>query len=170
MRCRCSILRQAEAMQVMVGYPLYVERRPRREGSATPSQAVVSWKSPIGLQCRRALGTFDCRRIRGFDPTPAGANAQVPPSFGVCAACHSTDGSTSVGPSLKGVMAARSARSPASRTARAMRTSRGAWDEKSLDTFIAEPQKAIPGNTMPFAGVSDPKQRAEIVDYLKTLQ
>ena len=53
---------------------------------------------------------------------------------------------------------------------RAMRTSRGAWDEKSLDTFIAEPQKAIPGNTMPFAGVSDPKQRAEIVDYLKTLQ
>ena len=51
-----------------------------------------------------------------------------------------------------------------------MRTSGGAWDEKSLDTFIAEPQKAIPGNTMPFAGVSDPKQRAEIVDYLKTLQ
>jgi cytochrome c2 len=34
----------------------------------------------------------------------------------------------------------------------------------------AEPQKALPGNTMPFAGLSDPKQRAEIVDYLKTLK
>jgi hypothetical protein len=43
------------------------------------------------------------------------------------------------------------------------------WDEKSLDAFIAEPQKAIPVNTMPFGGISDPKQRAEIVDYLKTL-
>ena len=100
----------------------------------------------------------------------AGANAQVPPSFGVCAACHSTDGSTSVGPSLKGVYGRKAGSLAGFPYSRAMRTSRGAWDEKSLDTFIAEPQKAIPGNTMPFAGVSDPKQRAEIVDYLKTLQ
>jgi hypothetical protein len=53
---------------------------------------------------------------------------------------------------------------------RAMRNSSVLWDEKSLDAFIAEPQKAIPGNTMPFGGISDPKQRAEIVDYLKTLK
>ena len=42
------------------------------------------------------------------------------------------------------------------------------WDDKSFDTFLADPQKAVPGNVMPFPGVSDAKQRAEIIDVLKT--
>ena len=100
----------------------------------------------------------------------ASANAQVPPSFGVCAACHTTDGSSGVGPSLKGVYGRKSGSLAGFAYSRAMRNSGGAWDEKSLDTFIAEPQKAVPGNTMPFGGISDAKQRAEIVDYLKALQ
>ena len=99
----------------------------------------------------------------------AGANAQVPPSFTVCAACHSTDGSTSVGPSLKGVYGRKAGSLGGFAYSRAMRNSGGAWNENSLDAFLAEPQKAIPGNTMPFGGISDAKQRAEIVDYLKTL-
>jgi cytochrome c len=101
--------------------------------------------------------------------TFAGANAQVPPSFGVCAACHSTDGSSRIGPSLKGVYGRKPGSLAGFTYSRAMRNSAAAWDEKSLDAFIAEPQKTIPGNTMPFGGISDPKQRAEIVEYLKTL-
>lgn len=65
---------------------------------------------------------------------------------------------------------ARPARSPASPIAGRCANSSVLWDEKSLDAFIAEPQKTIPGNTMPFGGLSDPKQRGEIVDYLKTLK
>jgi cytochrome c len=42
------------------------------------------------------------------------------------------------------------------------------WDDKSLDGFLTDPQKAVPGNVMPFPGVSDAKQRAEIIDFLKT--
>jgi cytochrome c len=100
----------------------------------------------------------------------AAANAQEPPSFGVCAACHSTDGSSRVGPSLKGVYGRKAGSLAGFTYSRAMRNSGAAWDDKSLDAFIAEPQKTIPGNTMPFGGISDPKQRAEIVDYLKALQ
>ena len=100
----------------------------------------------------------------------AGTNAQEPPSFGVCAACHSTDGSNRVGPSLKGVYGRKAGSLAGFAYSRAMRNSGGAWDENLLDAFLAEPQKAIPGNTMPFGGISDPKQRAEIVDYLKALQ
>ena len=51
-----------------------------------------------------------------------------------------------------------------------MRKSGVTWDDKSLDAFIADPQKAIPGNVMPFSGVADEKQRAEIIDYLKTVK
>ena len=100
----------------------------------------------------------------------AGANAQVPPSFGVCAACHTTDGSKSLGPSLKGVYGRKAGSLAGFTYSRAMRNSGVLWDEKSLDAFIAEPQKAIPGNTMPFGGISDPRQRAEVVHYLKTLE
>lgn len=39
------------------------------------------------------------------------------------------------------------------------------------DTQIyTDPQKAVPGNVMPFPGVADAKQRAEIIDYLKTVK
>ena len=52
----------------------------------------------------------------------------------------------------------------------AMKKAGVTWDDKSLDAFISDPQKAIPNNVMPFPGVADAKQRAEIVDYLKTVQ
>ncbi len=80
------------------------------------------------------------------------------------AACHTTDGGTSLGPSVKGVYGRKAGALAGFAYSRAMR------DEKSLDAFVAEPQKAIPGSTMSFGGISDPKQRAEIVDYLKTLK
>lgn len=43
-------------------------------------------------------------------------------------------------------------------------------DAKTLDAFLSDPQKAIPGNVMPFPGLADAKQRAEIVDYLKNVE
>ena len=52
----------------------------------------------------------------------------------------------------------------------ALRKAEVTWDDKSLDAFIADPQKAIPGNVMPFPGVADAKQRTEIIDYLKTVK
>ncbi len=39
-----------------------------------------------------------------------------------------------------------------------------------LPAYLADPQKALPGNVMPFSGVADEKQRADIVAYLATLK
>jgi cytochrome c len=44
------------------------------------------------------------------------------------------------------------------------------WDPKTLDAFIAEPQKVVPGTVMPFAGLPDAGQRASLVAYLRTLK
>jgi len=52
----------------------------------------------------------------------------------------------------------------------AMRTAGLTWDEKSIDAFLADPQKTVPGNHMPFPGVPDAKERAEVIDYLKTVR
>ena len=98
------------------------------------------------------------------------AMAAPPASFAACAACHSTDGSQGLGPSLKGAFGHQAGTTAGFTFSRAMKNSKVTWDEKSLDAFLADPQKAIPGNSMPFPGVPDAKQRAEIVEYLKTIQ
>ena len=44
------------------------------------------------------------------------------------------------------------------------------WDEQTLDAFIAEPQKVVPGNHMPFSGSAEAKERASVIGFLKTWQ
>jgi cytochrome c len=51
-----------------------------------------------------------------------------------------------------------------------MKSSNIVWDEKSLDAFIMAPQKALPGNTMPFPGISDQEERNDLIAYLETLK
>lgn len=49
----------------------------------------------------------------------------------------------------------------------AMRRSRIVWNEKSLDRFLADPLKAVPGTAMGYAGIPDPRERADLIAYLK---
>ena len=98
------------------------------------------------------------------------ANAAAPASFAACAACHSADGTNGLGPSLKGVYGRKAGTAAGFRYSPAMKKAGTVWDDKSLDSFLADTQKAIPGNVMPFPGVADEKQRAEIIDYLKTVK
>jgi len=59
---------------------------------------------------------------------------------------------------------------PAFRYSPAMRNAKIVWDEKTLDAYLADPQKVIPGNAMPFAGIPDRRERAHVIEYLKTLK
>jgi cytochrome c len=51
-----------------------------------------------------------------------------------------------------------------------MKSANITWDAKALDAYLADPQKAVPGNQMPFSGITDPKQRADVIAYLATLK
>ena len=97
----------------------------------------------------------------------AAAGKQV---FAQCSVCHSIDGTNGVGPTLKGIVSSKAGEVPGFRFSRAMKGSHVTWDAKTLDAFVADPQKVIPGNVMPFSGVADVKERAEIIAYLKTLK
>jgi cytochrome c len=87
----------------------------------------------------------------------------------VCLACHTVDKSNGLGPSLAGVVGRSAGSIPAFRYSRAMRNAQLVWDEKTLDAYLADPQKIVPGNAMPFAGIADRKERAEVIEYLKRL-
>lgn len=40
------------------------------------------------------------------------------------------------------------------------------WNAKTLDRFIADPTNVVRGTTMTYAGVKDPKERGDLVEYL----
>ena len=98
------------------------------------------------------------------------AHAEPPAAYSACAACHSTDGTNGLGPSLKGVYGRKAGSAAGFRYSPAMKKATTVWDDKSLDNFLADTQKAIPGNVMPYPGVPDAAQRVEIIAYLKTVK
>jgi cytochrome c len=87
-----------------------------------------------------------------------------------CVACHSTDGSNGTGPSLKSVVGRKAGSYPGFRYSRAMATADFLWDEKRLDAYLTDPQSVVPGNLMPYAGMPDEHQRAELIAFLLTLK
>jgi cytochrome c len=97
------------------------------------------------------------------------AHAAPPAAYAACAACHSEDGKNGLGPTLKGVYGRKAGSAAGFRYSPAMKKATTVWDDKSLDNFLADTQKAIPGNVMPYPGVPDAAQRAEIIGYLKTV-
>ena len=90
--------------------------------------------------------------------------------FMQCAACHSIDGSTRTGPTLKAIIGRKAGSIAEFHYSRAMKRTAIVWDAAALDAYLSHPQQEIPGNTMPFAGIADAKQRADLVAYLQTLQ
>lgn len=49
----------------------------------------------------------------------------------------------------------------------AMRRSQIVWSGKTLDRFLANPLKAMPGSAMGYAGIADRKERADLIAYLE---
>lgn len=90
--------------------------------------------------------------------------------FSACAACHTPGSATQTGPDLRGVLGRPAAVVSGFRYSRALRRSGLTWDERTLASFVADPQALVPGTTMPYAGEPDPSARAALVAYLKTLR
>jgi len=41
------------------------------------------------------------------------------------------------------------------------------WNGGSLEAFLAAPTQAVPGTTMGYAGVKDPRERADLIAWLR---
>ena len=88
--------------------------------------------------------------------------------FDECAACHSVErGVNNVGPSLAGIFARKAGELPDFRYSPAMKRSGIAWSPQTLDSFVGDPQKLVPANRMPYAGMADASARADLIAYLR---
>ena len=92
-------------------------------------------------------------------------------AFAQCSVCHSVvKGGAGIGPNLVGVYGRKMGALPGFAYSSAMKAKGGVWNDAALDAFLANPQKAIPGDRMPYPGQPDAGKRAALIAYLKTLQ
>jgi cytochrome c len=83
-----------------------------------------------------------------------------------CAACHSLERDRT-GPRHCGLFGRRAGSLPSFEFSPAMRSSGILWNERTLDRFLAAPTKVVPGTYMGYAGIDDPRERADLIAYLK---
>jgi nitrite reductase (NO-forming) len=83
-----------------------------------------------------------------------------------CQACHSLEpGKTIIGPSLAGILGRKAGSEPGYDYSAAMKHADIVWDAKNLDAYLSDPQKAVPGNKMPFPGLKTADDRADIIAF-----
>lgn len=94
----------------------------------------------------------------------AAAGRQV---YRKCQACHSLEaGKNGLGPSLAGIVGQKAADVPNYNFSAAMKASGLTWDVATLDRYLADPQKVVPGNKMPFPGLKTENERSAVIAYL----
>jgi cytochrome c2 len=87
----------------------------------------------------------------------------------ICGVCHSAAKPPKdvVGPSLFAVVGRKAGTKPGFSYSKAMAAAGFVWTPDQLQAYIAKPQSVVPGNRMPFAGLPNPKDRADVVGFLE---
>ena len=87
-----------------------------------------------------------------------------------CAICHTLEaGKNKIGPSLAGVVGRKAGSVPGFAYSAANKNSGDIWDAQTLDTYLTDPRKFMPGTKMVFAGLKNLQDRKALIEYLKGL-
>jgi cytochrome c oxidase assembly protein Cox11 len=114
---------------------------------------------------RQPKGAADLARFDGTKPSAAAGRELFAT---VCGACHSLD-RNKVGPALGGLVGREAGSAAGYPYSAALAHAHIVWDAATLDAWLANPGKFIPGATMPMA-VPDAVRRHDIIAYLETLK
>jgi nitrite reductase (NO-forming) len=87
--------------------------------------------------------------------------------FKKCQACHSLEpGKTILGPSLAGIVGRKSGAESNFNYSPALKQAALTWDAVTLDGYLMNPQKIVPGNRMPFPGLKTDHDRKDVIAFL----
>lgn len=98
---------------------------------------------------------------------PAGDAARGEAIYARCFACHSLD-TDRTGPRHCGLFGRRAGSVPGFDYSPAMRASGIVWNAKTLDRFLADPVRTVPGTSMGYAGIASARERADLIAYLRS--
>ena len=119
-----------------------------------------------------SVSAADQQKLLASLPAPYNAadvsNGQS--KFAICRSCHTLtpDGPNMTGPNLHGLFGRKAGSHPDFNYSEGVKNSGITWDAASLDKWIENPRGVVPGTKMSFAGIKNPKDRADLIGYLKT--
>jgi cytochrome c len=87
----------------------------------------------------------------------------------LCRSCHTlTDGGPNLtGPNLHGVFGRQAGTKAGYNYSAAIKAAGFTWDAAKLDQWLADPRGFMPGTKMTFLGIRDPKDRIDLIAFLK---
>lgn len=97
---------------------------------------------------------------------PIGDPARGKVIYERCQGCHSL-AYNRTGPRHCGLFGRRAGSVPGFVYSSAMVKSNVVWNELTLNRFLISPTRMIPGTAMTYAGVPDPKERADLIAWLR---
>ena len=150
------------------------QANPQRHPARLASQAAANPPSPAHPPAHvMTANAPPAPTVAQALPTPAAAatidgdattGRQV---YRKCQACHSLEpGKNALGPSLAGIIGKKAGEVPNYNYSPALKTSEVTWDAKTLDAYLADPQKLIPGNKMPFPGLKSQASVRDVIAYM----
>ena len=120
----------------------------------------------------RAVGLWMLGALTGGGPVVAqssqsdGDPVRGEMVYGRCAACHSLEYNRT-GPLHCGIIGRRAGTVDGFSYSEAMRASDIVWSRTTLDRFLESPVSMVPGTTMGYAGISEARDRLDLIAYLE---
>ena len=145
-------------------------------GKASNTNTTESQQGGAGQQATTATQgaePTDAQKKKALAELPAPYNtcdlANGEAKFAICKSCHTlaAGGPDMTGPNLHGVFGRKVATKAGYTYSDALKAQTFTWDAEHMDKWLTDPKAMVPGTKMTFPGFKDPKDRIDVIAYVK---